>query len=271
MTSATLLHWEISHRSLYRKGQHRLGIRRGGVGGGVHGLGVLLGADLLPRRAIHACLCRNVTAPERSVGPTATPGGIRSVTSPNLPDMPNHREGTGGAIRRNIEAVRKLEEEFTQRRTFSDRVADTIGGFAGHLPFAALHAVWIAGWLRMELLAPQPWQLGPFPFILLSVMVSCEAIFLSTFVLMKQNRMSKREDLRAHLDLQVNLLSEREMTLVLQLLQRISTRLGVRLSGGRDRRAFGGDVGRGIGDRVARESARGIGSPCKSSHIGNMP
>ena len=62
-------------------------------------------------------------------------------------------------------------------------------------------------------------------------MVSCEAIFLSTFVLMKQNRMSKREDLRAHLDLQVNLLSEREMTLVLQLLQRISTRLGVRLSG----------------------------------------
>jgi uncharacterized membrane protein len=62
-------------------------------------------------------------------------------------------------------------------------------------------------------------------------MVSCEAIFLSTFVLMKQNRMSKREDLRAHLDLQINLLSEREMTLVLQLLQRISTRLGVRLSG----------------------------------------
>ena len=61
--------------------------------------------------------------------------------------MPNRREGTGGAIRRNIEAVRKLEEEFTQRRTFSDRVADTIGGFAGSLPFAARHAVWIAGWL----------------------------------------------------------------------------------------------------------------------------
>jgi uncharacterized membrane protein len=145
--------------------------------------------------------------------------------------MPNHSEGTCSAIRRNIEAVRKLEEDFTQRRTLSDRVADTIGGFSGSLGFVVLHALWIAGWLAWNSLAPKPLRWDPFPFILLSVMVSCEAIFLSTFVLMKQNRMSKREDLRAHLDLQINLLSEREMTLVLQLLQRISTRLGVRLSG----------------------------------------
>ena len=145
--------------------------------------------------------------------------------------MPNHSEGTCSAIRRNIEAVRKLEEDFTQRRTFSDRVADTIGGFSGSLAFVVVHALWIAGWLAWNSLAPKPLRWDPFPFILLSVLVSCEAIFLSTFVLMKQNRMSKREDLRAHLDLQINLLSEREMTLVLQLLQRISTRLGVRLSG----------------------------------------
>jgi uncharacterized membrane protein len=61
--------------------------------------------------------------------------------------------------------------------------------------------------------------------------VSLEAIFLSTFVLMKQNRMSKRADQRAHLDLQINLLAEREMTLVLQILHRISTRLGVHMPG----------------------------------------
>ena len=66
-------------------------------------------------------------------------------------------------------------------------------------------------------------------------MVSLEAIFLSTFVLIKQNRMSKRADQRAHLDLQINLLAEREMTLVLQMLQRISTRLGVRSPEGRSR------------------------------------
>jgi len=67
----------------------------------------------------------------------------------------------------------------------------------------------------------------PYPFVLLSMVVSVEAIFLATFVLIKQNRMSQRADHRAHLDLQVNLLAEREMTVVLQILQDISTRLGV--------------------------------------------
>jgi uncharacterized membrane protein len=141
-----------------------------------------------------------------------------------------NRETTCSAIRRNIESVRKLDEEFTRSRTFSARVADAIGTFTGSFTFVIIHLTWIAGWLAWNSLAPESIRFDSFPFVLLSVMVSCEAIFLSTFVLMKQNRMSKREDLRAHLDLQINLLSEREMTLVLQLLQRISTRLGVRLS-----------------------------------------
>ena len=144
--------------------------------------------------------------------------------------MPNQREGTCSAIKRNIDAVRKLEEEFTQNRTFSDYVADRIGGFTGSLKFIVIHAVVLGAWLLWNSLGPKEWRWDPFPYILLSVLVSCEAIFLSTFVLMKQNRMSRREDMRAHLDLQINLLSEREMTLVLQLLQRISTRLGVRPS-----------------------------------------
>ena len=138
-------------------------------------------------------------------------------------------ENTCNAIRQNIEAVRKLEAEFAQKRTLSDRIADTIGGFSGSFAFVALHALLFGGWILWNLLPHVP-KFDPYPFMLLSVVVSVEAIFLSTFVLIKQNRMSKREDLRAHLDLQINLLSEREMTLVLQLLQRISTRLGVRLS-----------------------------------------
>jgi uncharacterized membrane protein len=138
-------------------------------------------------------------------------------------------ESTCGAIRRNIEAVRKMEEEFANRRSLSDRIADTIGGFSGTPAFVAIHVAFFGGWILWNS-TPGTRKFDPFPFLLLSVVVSIEAIFLSTFVLMKQNRMSKREDLRAHLDLQINLLSEREMTLVLQLLQRISTRLGVRLS-----------------------------------------
>jgi uncharacterized membrane protein len=145
--------------------------------------------------------------------------------------MEHDREGAGGAIRRNIEAVRKLEEEFNRKRTVSDRIADAIGGFTGSFAFVAIHAVWVGAWLFWNSAGPKEWRWDPFPFILLCMIVSTEAIFLSTFVLMKQNRMARREDLRAHLDLQINLLSEREMTLVLQLLQRISTRLGVRLFG----------------------------------------
>ena len=92
---------------------------------------------------------------------------------------------------------------------------------------ALVFGLWIGinlGWLRG---VP---KFDPFPFPLLGQTVSVEAIFLSTFVLMKQNRMSRREDLRAHLDLQINLLSEREMTMMLQILQRITARLGVPLS-----------------------------------------
>jgi len=135
---------------------------------------------------------------------------------------------TGKAIRENIEAVRRLEQEFTRDRTAADRIADVIGGFGGSLKFVAFHALLFGVWIAWNTVGAH--RFDPYPFMLLSLAVNLEAIFLSTFVLMKQNRMSKREDLRAHLDLQINLLSEQEMTLVLQLLRRISTRLGVPLS-----------------------------------------
>jgi len=138
------------------------------------------------------------------------------------------RANAGSAIRENIEAVRKLEDEFIRNRTLADQVADIVGGFGGSLKFVLFHVVLFGAWIAWNTLGGH--RFDPYPFMLLSLAVNLEAIFLSTFVLMKQNRMSKREDLRAHLDLQINLLSEQEMTLVLQLLRRISTRLGVPLS-----------------------------------------
>ncbi len=134
-------------------------------------------------------------------------------------------------MRRNIEAVVKLQEEFDRNRTVSDWVADKIGGFSGSLTFILVHAVLFGSWILINTgHVPFIPRFDRFPFLLLSLAVSLEAIFLSTFVLMKQNRMSRREELRANLDLQINLLAEREMTLVLQLLQRMSSRLGIRLS-----------------------------------------
>jgi uncharacterized membrane protein len=135
------------------------------------------------------------------------------------------------AIGRNIDAVVKLQEDFDKRRSLRDWTADAVGGFTGTIQFVIVHAILFGAWVAINLgWIPGIPKFDPFPFLLLSVVVSLEAVFLATFVLMKQNRMSRREELRAHLDLQVNLLAEREMSLMLQMLQRISKRLRVELS-----------------------------------------
>jgi uncharacterized membrane protein len=146
--------------------------------------------------------------------------------------LPAQTEATCRAIRSNVEAVAKLEANFVKNRSVADRVADWIGGISGSLKFVGVHIFLYSSWIVVNLgLIRGLRPFDPYPFMLLSMVVSLEAIFLSAFVLIKQNRMSKRADQRAHLDLQINLLAEREMTLVLQMLQRISTRLGVRLAG----------------------------------------
>ncbi|MDQ2840797.1 MAG: DUF1003 domain-containing protein [Acidobacteriota bacterium] len=73
----------------------------------------------------------------------------------------------------------------------------------------------------------QKFRFDPYPFALLCMLVSLEGVLLSTFVLIKQNRMSQRADQRSHLDLQVNLLSEKEITKILQLQRLICTRLEI--------------------------------------------
>jgi uncharacterized membrane protein len=134
------------------------------------------------------------------------------------------------AIRRNIESVARLEEEFLRRRSPAERMADSIAWFTGSIWFVVVHAAGLVVWVMANLgCLPGVQPFDPYPFMLLTMWVSTEAVLLSTFVLMKQTRMSRRADQRAHLDLQINLLAEREMTMVLQMLRRISVRLGVEL------------------------------------------
>ncbi len=128
----------------------------------------------------------------------------------------------------NIEAITALEEERERERSFSDRLADGIATFAGKVSFVAVHLVWFGIWaLTNTGMVHFGRQFDPYPFPLLCMLVSLEGVLLSTFVLIKQNRMSNRADRRAHLDLQVNLLTEKEVTKVIQLLQAISTQLGL--------------------------------------------
>lgn len=140
------------------------------------------------------------------------------------------RSAASTAIRRNIQAIARLEEDSTRKRSVPERLADTIADFTGSLIFVAVHAFVFSLWILFNLgVIPFIRKFDPFPFMLLNVSVSLEAIFLSTFVLIKQNRMSQRADQRAHIDLQINLLTEQEMTRVLQMLQTISKKMNVPL------------------------------------------
>jgi uncharacterized membrane protein len=143
--------------------------------------------------------------------------------------MRKTEQSTCNTIRRNIEIVANMEERYLSNRGTGDKMADMVAAFSGSMTFVLLHIVIYSAWILINLkLVPFIPAFDPYPFMLLSMVVSLEAIFLSTFVLMKQNRMSKRADSRAHLDLQINLLAEKEMTMVLQMLRHIGAKVGVR-------------------------------------------
>jgi uncharacterized membrane protein len=128
----------------------------------------------------------------------------------------------------NIETIARIEEEFSDQRTFWQRVADPVAGFAGSLAFVVLHIVGLTAWFLINTgNIPGIHPFDPFPFVMLAMVVSCEAVILSTFVLMKQNRMSAKAERRDHLHLQVALLTEKELTKVLQLQRQIGERLGL--------------------------------------------
>ena len=90
-----------------------------------------------------------------------------------------------------------------------DRVADVITSFAGSLNFVYLHTVWFLTWVLLNVgLFGASFEFDKFPFGLLTMIVSLEAIFLSTFVMVSQNRQAARSDIRAQLDFETNLRSE---------------------------------------------------------------
>jgi len=121
---------------------------------------------------------------------------------------------------RHIQAISELEQQALARRSGAQKFSDLIVSQAGRLSAIILHVVWFAVWIIWNSgRIPGVRPFDPFPFLGLSTTVSLEAIFLSLFILVSQNRASHRADERAQLDLQVNLLAEREATKMLQLLR----------------------------------------------------
>jgi uncharacterized membrane protein len=127
-----------------------------------------------------------------------------------------------------IDSIVRQEEQELERRSRSERLADGVGLFAGSIPFVMLHLALLIAWLLVNSgKIPKARPFDPYPFQLLGVIVAVEAVILSSFILMRQNRMMRRGERRDHLNLQIDLLSEKEITKVLQMVRAICGHMGL--------------------------------------------
>jgi uncharacterized membrane protein len=142
-------------------------------------------------------------------------------------DSAAYRQAATGddVTRQNVLAMQQLEEAAMARRNGADRVAAAIARFCGSMTFVWIHVVIFSAWVGYNTL---PWfhPFDPYPFTFLTLVVSLEAIFLSTFILISQNYDMRVAERRNQLDLQINLLAEQENTKTLQILERIAKKVG---------------------------------------------
>jgi len=130
--------------------------------------------------------------------------------------------------RDHIAIIAKHEQEFLERRTWSERLGDSLGSFIGSLTFVAIHVCWFGGWILVNVLSLGVRHFDPFPFSLLDSIVALEAIFLASFIVMRQGRASRRSDEREHLMLQILMLAEKEITAVLAVERELAAKMGLK-------------------------------------------
>ncbi len=142
------------------------------------------------------------------------------------PENPNPTRGVAPVVEENIRILVARRQREDERKGLQDRVADAITRFTGSMTFVYLHIVYFGGWILWN----SRWS--PFPkfdptLVVLAMAASVEAIFLSTFILITQNRMAALADKRADLDLQISLLAEHEVTRLVKLVSEIAQRMGI--------------------------------------------
>jgi uncharacterized membrane protein len=169
--------------------------------------------DKAPASAIYECSeCENITAFKK--GETF------------LPCEEDHGDEEQEWYRTNqfVHFVSKnLNVEFKKMETFSLKLADFIAEFSGTMVFIYFHVLWFLFWIYTNT-GHKIFGLinfDPYPFGLLTMMVSLEAIFLSTFILISQNRQAAKSELRAELDYQTNLKTEKDVAEILSMLHEL--------------------------------------------------
>jgi uncharacterized membrane protein len=145
--------------------------------------------------------------------------------SPTVP--PPQPAGLNSALSRNISALHERQTQEEENASLQERLAAAVTAFTGSMMFVYVHLLILVAWVGASLgLIPGAPRFDP-TFVILATAASVEAIFLSTFVLISQNRAARAADKRADLDLQINLLTEHEVTRLITLTSAIAHRLGV--------------------------------------------
>ncbi len=146
--------------------------------------------------------------------------------SQEAPPPVRGRRRSSRILDRNVRALVEREAEESSAKTSGERIADAIARFAGSMPSLYLHLIVLILWVGINL----GWLPGPRfdpSFSLIGTVASVEAIFLATLVLITQNRQAEMSETRAHLGLQVGLLSEHETTRILRLVAAMSEKMGL--------------------------------------------
>jgi uncharacterized membrane protein len=157
-----------------------------------------------------------------SAGPCSCPDMRKSPTYNSPPP-----EGMSPVLERNIQALFERRRREQTAATAQEKLADAITAFTGSMVFVYLHLAAFGFWIAANLHWVPGIPAWDESFVVLAMVASVEAIFLSTFVLISQNRMAAEADKRADLDLQISLLTEHELTMVARLLKQVAHKIEV--------------------------------------------
>jgi uncharacterized membrane protein len=171
--------------------------------------------------------CSTLSFSTRNTDLTASHPINRDPTVARITRPSPRPPGMGSVLLRNIDMLKRRRDQEEAAASFQDRLAEAITRFTGSMAFVYLHLVLFGFWIivNLGLLSFIP-QFDP-SFVILAMVASVEAIFLSTFVLISQNRMAAAADKRADLDLQINLLAEHEVTKLITIVSAIADHLNV--------------------------------------------
>lgn len=158
--------------------------------------------------------------------PKRSSGVNRRSSYTNTPTV-ERSGGLASALERNIEALAERRRQDQAKAPAQDRIANAISRFAGSITFVLVHALLVVAWILVNAgLVPGVKPFDP-TFVILATVASVEAIFLSTFILISQNRAAAAAERRADLHLQTSLLAEHEVTQLIRLVTQIANRLGI--------------------------------------------